>query len=80
MQCDQICLTLLFKVSAGWKEKRHVTFYIIRYDMTQLISLLSLQDGWSALMFASFYGHTEIVKYLVDTKAALDLQEQVDYF
>ena len=46
--------------------------------MTQLISLLSLQDGDSALMLASMEGHTEIVKYLVDSKAELDLQEQVD--
>ena len=28
-------------------------------------------------MFASRYGHTEIVKYLIEAKASLDLQMQV---
>ena len=51
---------------------------MIRYDVTQFISLLSLQDGESALMLASDNGHTDIVKYLVDSKAELDLQKQVD--
>ena len=58
--------------------ERQVTFCTIRYDMTQLLLLLSLQYGWSALMLASSDGHTEIAKYLVDSKAALDLQTQVD--
>ena len=46
--------------------------------MTQLILLLSLQDGWSALMLALQWEHTDIVKYLVESKATLDLQEQVE--
>ena len=46
--------------------------------MIQLILLLSLQDGLTALMLASKNGHTEIVKYLVDSEASLDLQTQVD--
>ena len=37
----------------------------------------SFQDGWSALMLASHDGHTEIVKYLIEAKASLDLQEEV---
>ena len=28
-------------------------------------------------MLASSYGHTEIVKYLIEAKALLDLQKQV---
>ena len=28
-------------------------------------------------MLASRYGHTEIVKYLIEAKASLDLQEEV---
>ena len=39
--------------------------------------VFSFQDGWSALMLASRYGHTEIVKYLIEAKALLDLQEEV---
>ena len=37
----------------------------------------SFQEGDSALMLASHYGHTEIVKYLIEAKASLDLQKQV---
>ena len=39
--------------------------------------VFSFQDGWSALMMASCNGHTEIVKYLIEAKASLDLQKQV---
>ena len=56
-----------------------MTFYIIRFNMTKLMLLLFLQDGESALMLASKRGRTEIVKYLVDSKASLDLQSQVDW-
>ena len=45
--------------------------------MTQLTLLLSLQDGRSALMLAVEWKHTDIVKYLVDSKAAIDFQTQV---
>ena len=40
---------------------------------------MSLQDGKSALMLASENGHLEIVIYLVDSKASLDLQLKVDW-
>ena len=52
---------------------------MIRHNMTKLMLPLSLQDGKSALMLASENGHTEIVKYLVDSKSSLDLQSQVDW-
>ena len=39
--------------------------------------VFSFQDGSSALMLASGIGHTEIVKYLIDAKASLDLQQKV---
>ena len=47
--------------------------------MIQLILLLSIQDGLTALMLASKNGHIEIVKYLVESEALIDLQTQVDY-
>ena len=53
-----------------------MTFYMIRHNMTKL---MSLQNGKSALMLASENAHTEIVKYLVDSKSSLDLQSQVDW-
>ena len=53
-----------------------MTFYMIRHNMTKL---MSLQNGKSALMLASENVHTEIVKYLVDSKSSLDLQSQVDW-
>ena len=56
-----------------------MTFYIIQFNMTKLMLLLSLKDGESALMLASQRGHTDIVKYLVDSKASLDLQSKVDW-
>ena len=39
--------------------------------------VFSFQDGSSALMLASRDGHTEIVKYIIEAKALLDLQEKV---
>ena len=56
-----------------------MSFYIIQYDMTKFVLLLCLQDGESALMLALKRGHTEIAKYLLDSKASLDLQSQVDW-
>ena len=46
-------------------------------DVNNSIFVFSFQDGWSALMLASLFGHTEIVKYLIEAKASLDLQKQV---
>ena len=39
--------------------------------------VFSFQYGSSALMLASGNGHTEIVKYLTEAKASLDLQQKV---
>ena len=39
--------------------------------------ILSFQNGGSALMVASQNGHKEIVKYLIEAKASLDLKTQV---
>ena len=39
--------------------------------------IFSFQDGWSALMFASQEGHTDIAKYLIEAKASVDLQKHV---
>ena len=36
-----------------------------------------LQDGRSALMLASWKGHTEIVKCLIEANSAVDLQSNV---
>ena len=47
--------------------------------MTKLMLLLSLQDGESAMMLASENGHTDIVKYRLDSKASLDLQIKVGH-
>ena len=43
------------------------------------IIILSVQDGMSALMFASEKGHAEIVKYLLKAKASLNLQTKVSW-
>ena len=47
--------------------------------MIKPMLLLSLKDGYSALMLASWKGHTEIVKHLVEAKASLDLQSPVSW-
>ena len=47
--------------------------------MTKLMLILSLQDGESALMLASENGYAKIVKYLLDSKASLDLQTKVGH-
>ena len=44
--------------------------------LCDLIVLL-FQDGSSALMLASTNGHTDIVKYLIEARASLDLQQEV---
>ena len=38
---------------------------------------MCLQDGWSALMLASWEGHTEVVKCLIEANSAVDLQSKV---
>ena len=39
--------------------------------------MLSFQDGLTALMPASALGDSEIVKFLIEANASLDLQRQV---
>ena len=42
-------------------------------------SILSIiQYGWTALMWASYGGHTEVVKVLVEAKADLNIATQVN--
>ena len=36
-----------------------------------------MQDGWTALHKASYYGHGEVVKALVEAKANVDVQTEV---
>ena len=36
-------------------------------------------NGYTALMFATWYGHTQIVRELVSAGAALDVQNIYDY-
>ena len=36
-----------------------------------------LQDGWSALMWAGYKGHTAVVQILLDKGASIDLQNKV---
>ena len=38
---------------------------------------MSLQDGWSALMLASWKGHTDAVKCLIEANSAVNLQSKV---
>ena len=40
------------------------------------MSIIS-QDGWSALMYAAYYGHTEVVIQLLEAGANTDLQDKV---
>ena len=47
---------------------------IIPCDKIKPILLLFFQHGLSALMWASRNGYTEIVKYLVEAEASLNLQ------
>ena len=46
-----------------------------------LLKLLyySSQNGWTPLMTASFNGHVDIVRILIDAKAQINTQEEVCY-
>lgn len=37
------------------------------------------QDGWSALMYASFYGHFKIVTLLLENGARVDVKSNVSF-
>ena len=41
--------------------------------------ILLFKGGWNAVMLATANGHTEIVKYLIEENASLDLQTRVYY-
>ena len=44
------------------------------------IDMLLLQDGWSALHYACRYGHTEVVKHLINNNADISATKNVsDY-
>ncbi len=42
--------------------------------------IVLLQNGWTALIFASQNGHTELVKSLIEANASVDIQTQVICF
>ena len=65
---DDIALTRMLLNSL-----RHSKDTVIHYNSM----LILFQGGWSAVMLASQNGNTEIVKYLIEAKASLDLQTQV---
>ena len=41
---------------------------------------LSSQDGTTALCYAAMRGHSEIVRYLAEAKADVDLPDEVGYY
>ncbi len=43
----------------------------------KVYSLVSVQDGWTALHKASEKGHCQVVKQLIAAKAQVDIQEEV---
>ena len=50
-----------------------------KYHSTILVVLcdLSTQTGWTPLMMASFKGHDDIVRILIEAKAQVNTQEEV---
>ena len=55
---------------------RTLQFLIIKEYFSDKWYLLLLQDESTALMIASKRGNTEIVKCLIDGKAAVDMQQK----
>ena len=45
--------------------------------MTICSILFFAQDGWTALMWASLRGHTDVVKKLLSSGAQVDHQDEV---
>ena len=39
--------------------------------------ILYTQDGWTPLMTASYEGHVDIVRILIEAKAQINMQEEV---
>ena len=46
-------------------------------NFTALHSEYSAQDGWTPLMKASFHGHVDIVRILIEAKAQINTQKEV---
>ena len=48
---------------------------VLMYD--RHYCMYNLQDGWTPLMTASFEGHVEIVRILIEAKAHINSQNEV---
>lgn len=46
------------------------------YHFFSCLMNLNLQDGWTALMWAAAWGHTGVVRALLDAKADVDAQHK----
>uniref|UniRef100_A0A0G4HXG7 Uncharacterized protein n=1 Tax=Chromera velia CCMP2878 TaxID=1169474 RepID=A0A0G4HXG7_9ALVE len=66
-------VNLRLLASAGMRE---VIGRLIRESKTVNVDVRDEERGETALMFASFHGHTDIVRLLVDAKASLDMQDK----
>ena len=82
MCCWTVCgvLVLVYSVHSS-KMMGSVFLYCIwhwRYSHDDM--LLSLQDGETALMKASWKGHMECVKVLLDNGAEVNKQDKVSVF
>ena len=47
--------------------------------LTYILFDLLVQDGTTALCYAAMGGHSEIVRYLAEAKADVDLPDEVGY-
>ncbi len=45
--------------------------------MLFVLNIIVIQDGWTALINASFKGHLPIVQYLIQQGAAINTQNEV---
>ena len=53
---------------------KHVHVHVSVIDL-----ITSLQDGYTAIVVAAFYGRTEVVKVLVQKNADINFQNKVHY-
>ena len=49
------------------------------FSLTNILFDLLVQDGTTALFYAAMGGHSEIVRYLAEAKADVDLPDEVGY-